>query len=110
MVIYEVNLRVKKHIETEFLAWLKTHIDEMLTLPGFSRATVYTRSAQEENSEPALLITVHYNLSSRDDLENYFAKDALRMRQQGKNRFAGNFTADRRILYYESVSEIVSKN
>ena len=42
--------------------------------------------------------SIHYRLKNRESLENYFREHAQRMRQEGLRRFAGKFSAHRRIL------------
>lgn len=102
-VIYEVNLEVQPQISGEFEAWLDEHIAELLALPGFCSAQRFRRVAAEEGrSGPdggPVLLTVHYTLSSREALEEYFQTHAPRMREAGLKRWPGQFTATRRILY-----------
>ena len=96
MVIYEVNLSVEPDIAQTYCAWLQKHIEEILALEGFLKATWY-------NIEPASEIAqkqycIHYSLSDRDALERYFKEDAPRLREDGLKRFGGKFQASRRIL------------
>ena len=41
MIIYEVNLSIDTALETSFIAWLKTHINEMLKFDGFIDASLF---------------------------------------------------------------------
>ena len=40
MIIYEVNLSIETALETSFIPWLKTHINEMLKFDGFIDASL----------------------------------------------------------------------
>lgn len=93
-VIYEVNLVPEPAIAGQFDDWLNEHVREMLALPGFIDATI---SRVEREDGPAAR-TVHYELQSRESLEQYLAEHAPRMRQHGIDRFGDRFTATRRIL------------
>lgn len=95
MILYEVNVSVKSEIEKEYRAWLKTHIAEMLELPGFIRAETYEPT---EKTPDKIEITMHYFLDSIENMENYLKNHAPRMREDGVNRFKNQFSATRRIL------------
>jgi len=104
MLIYEVNLTVDEAIATEYSTWLREHIREMLKLDGFEAAAWYSRSddidALPGDDAPAgpRHWTIHYQVASQDHLQHYFDDAAERMRQDGKDRFGDQFTAERRIL------------
>jgi quinol monooxygenase YgiN len=93
MVVYEVNLTVDPSISEDFLAWLKGHVEEMLEFDGFLGAEIF---AAEGASPPQY--TVHYRLTDRQKLENYFQRHAQRMREDGLRRFPERFSATRRIF------------
>jgi quinol monooxygenase YgiN len=95
-VIYEVNLQAEPEIAADFAIWLKLHVDKMVALPGFLGARIYR---EEKSGELAPAWSVHYRLSSRAALEDYFKKHAGPMRQQGIERFGNRCTASRRILF-----------
>lgn len=92
--IYEVNLSVDPEVVEDYLGWLRPHIDEMLTLPGFESADLV---AWEGADEGWARFTVTYVLQSREDLTAYVEVHAPRMRGDGVNRFEGRFRATRRI-------------
>jgi len=95
-VIYEVNLDIDAGIYQTFRDWLQTHIQEMLTIPGFETAKVYQPLDNDDSSCEQLCI--HYLLTNKKHLENYFKNDAQRMRQDALQRFGDKFKANRRIL------------
>ena len=41
LICYEVNLEIDAAIEAEYRTWLRTHINEMLALPGFVSAQCF---------------------------------------------------------------------
>ena len=100
MILYEVNLQVDREIEDDYLAWLRPHIEEMLTFAGFIDAHLWTRAAEDEGEVPdqTARFTIHYQVTDREHLDAYFQGPAQRMRDDGLLRFEGQFTASRRIL------------
>jgi hypothetical protein len=109
MIIYEVNLVVKRKIADDYAAWLKGHIREMLQLPGFESAEWLSDEDfhEEEGADPRW--TVHYRLRSHDDFIRYAETDAERMRGEAIERFGRDFEATRRILRVEDAFERVPK-
>ncbi len=96
MIKYEVNLEINKTIDENFLEWLPHHIDEILKFKGFQNASIFTDNSCD--SELYCKITVHYELDSREDLQNYFDNHATTMRDKTVKMFGDNFKASRRIL------------
>lgn len=104
--VYEVNLKVQAQHASAFATWLKPHIEEMLGFEGFVDAHWYSRKASEEASQDTegdisdeVLWTVHYHLRDKAAFELYLRTHADRMRADGLKRFAGCFSATRRLLY-----------
>lgn len=98
MVIYEVNLSVSREIYADFMVWLKDHIKEMLTLPGFTQASLLKQEADVSELEE---LTVQYQLEKRSDLEKYFTEFAPKMREEGIKLFQDKFSAGRRVFNME---------
>lgn len=94
--IYEVTLSVDREIIAEFDAWLAQHVEEMLQIPGFIRANTF--AAEDDEAGKPRRVT-HYYLESEADLDNYLAGPAQIMRQSATERFAGRFSASRRVLH-----------
>ena len=92
MVLYEVNLVVQKHLDGDYLPWLQAHIEEMLEFQGFERASLWLETDSEQDD--ALRYTVHYEISSKADLETYFTEHAERMRGW-VNKFPEGVRAER---------------
>ncbi|MFT5501991.1 MAG: hypothetical protein ACI88G_002132, partial [Woeseiaceae bacterium] len=98
--IYEVTLSVDPDVIDEFDAWLVNHVEEMLEIPGFARASVFAAD-DDENGRPQRV--VHYYLDSEADLEQYLAGPADIMRQSAVEHFDVRFSASRRILHSTDV-------
>ena len=102
-VIYEVNLQIDADIVDEYVAWLVPHMQEMLTLPGFTSCqladTVDLSQGCVGAPDPgrSVHMTATYLLESREKLQEYFDVHAKRLRGDGTSRFTGKFSATRRI-------------
>ena len=96
MVLYEVNLAVKKSIIADFEVWLQDHVNQMLKIDGFESAQIFK---VEEDEQDYKSLTVVYRLKDRECLETYFSTKAAEMREDGLKKFSNNFKATRRILH-----------
>ncbi len=100
MVIYEINLELNPEIKDDFVSWLEDeHIDELLAQDGFYKAETFYRKTSEENGTNKDLLTIHYSVNSRKNLEDYFANESEKIRGKALEKFEGKFKIDRRILY-----------
>lgn len=97
MLIYEVNLKVDRAIESEYLAWLNDHVREMLELGCFEGAQIY-REEQDGSGDGQFRMVVHYQVRGRETLQRYFDEHAASMRADGLERFGARFSATRRVL------------
>jgi hypothetical protein len=101
-IVYEVNLDVDASIETEYRAWLRAHVDEILALPGFIGATVF--DVVDPKPAPGRIgICTHYRLADEASLLAYFEQHAPRLRADGVARFGDRFTASRRVLQVQPI-------
>lgn len=91
-VLYEVVITVAPEIRADYLAWLKPHMDEMLTFDGFLSAAMFVNSENENE------ITCHYRLKDQSAMNAYLEGPAKEMRADGVKRFGDNIRATRRIL------------
>jgi quinol monooxygenase YgiN len=96
MIIYEVSLSAEAAIAQPFLAWLRSHIAEMLALPGFVDAQLYRVDDPVESDRCGWCVA--YRLRDRAALDSYLDEHAAGMREDGLRRFGGRFRASRRIL------------
>lgn len=92
--LYEVNLAVDPDIWSDYLAWLRPHIQEVLALPGFEGAEMHRW--MERSEEGWIQVTVFYTLESGPALQDYLMMYAPAMRADGMERFHGKFRAWRR--------------
>lgn len=96
MIIYEVNISVEKSILQEYISWLEGHIQEITNYPGFVRANLSKEEQGDNESREKYAIC--YTVKTQADLQQYLAKYAQKMRQEGEEKFKGKFTITRRIL------------
>lgn len=97
MIVYEVNLFVKRDIEAAFRAWLPAHVRELVGLPGFTGASVFDR-IEPPGAADEFVICTQYRLTDAGALETYLHEHAPRMRGDGLARFGDSFRAERRVL------------
>lgn len=110
-LVYEVTLDVRPDVGEDFDAWLREHVEEMLSLPGFLSASIEhpedaedaglereeVSGSEEEPAAAWLRRVVRYRMRDRASLDRYLEEHAPRMRQQAVDRFGDRFTASRRI-------------
>ena len=100
MVIYEVNIAVNSEIHSDYEAWLKGHVEQLLKVPGFKTAKTYSRINEDEgDGSTKRLLTVHYFVESRGALQKYFETQAPELRRDAERLFGNKFVITRRILY-----------
>ena len=75
--VYEVTHTLEREIVADFDAWLSEHAEEMLSVQGIRRATVY---AADDDDEGRPRRVSHYHFESDEDLENYLSGPAATMR------------------------------
>jgi quinol monooxygenase YgiN len=97
VIIYEVNLFVRRALEAEYRAWLDAHVREIVALPGFESAEVFERLEPAPAAGEFVLCT-QYRLRDADALEHYLREHAARLRADGVARFGDGFRAERRVL------------
>ena len=95
-VIYEVTVACDPAVDADLRDWLPDHVAAMVELPGFTGARILDVVPGGEGEWPAH--TVHYTLTDRAALEEYFASHAERMREATERRFGDAVRMQRRIL------------
>ena len=95
MIIYEVNLTISPKIYDEFIIWLNTHIDKMLSYKGFDSCNTYIVESTEKDFKK---ICLHYYIKNNLLLNDYLLNHSSEMREEGIIKFKDNFSATRRIL------------
>eukprot|EP00123_Amoebidium_parasiticum_P013458 comp21967_c0_seq1/m.31698 comp21967_c0_seq1/g.31698 ORF comp21967_c0_seq1/g.31698 comp21967_c0_seq1/m.31698 type:complete len:116 (-) comp21967_c0_seq1:426-773(-) len=103
-IVYEVDLEVDADIVDRYLAWLKPHVETVMSYPGFTSATI--RTVEGEGANGRKLFCVQYVLSNRQSLQEYFDTHAERMRSDGNSRWGGKFSATRRVMQVTSAFRV----
>jgi hypothetical protein len=100
MVLYEVNLTVNKEIQTEYLAWMPGHLQDMLQFDGFNKANFWEELPMDPTASPTATrhFVAQFEITNYDYLQNYFKHHATRMRQEAIDKFGNKFSANRRVL------------
>lgn len=96
-LIYEVNLEIDAAIADAYRAWLREHVAQMLTLPGFLAAQVF-EVLDPPPASGRIALCCQYRLCDADALQAYFDHHAATMRADGIARFGDRFRATRRVL------------
>ncbi len=94
-VIYRVSLDVEAEIAEEFRTWLQGHVDEMLKLPGFLGARIL--EDLDLDGRGGVRLHAEYRIKDRPAFDAYLSEHADRMRQEGQERFGGQFKAGREL-------------
>jgi hypothetical protein len=97
MIIYAVELEMDAALRDEYLAWLRGHVAEMLTLPGFIGAEILQRH-EPPAAAGRTVVAAHYRLRDRAAFDRYLTEHAPRMRAAGLARFGDRVQAARQLL------------
>jgi len=97
VIVYEVNLFVRREVEAAYRAWLDAHVREIVALDGFEGAEVFERRDPAAAAGELALCT-QYRLRDAAALEAYLREHAPRLRADGVARFGDAFRAERRVL------------
>ena len=97
-VVYEVSITADPDIGAAYEAWLNTHIEDVLALPGFEGAVLFVDGDVSPAEGAAPKWIVQYRLTNRAAFDRYLAEDAPRMRQEGQEKFGDQFRAERRVF------------
>ena len=92
--IYEVTLNIDGEVADDIDSWLANHIEEMLLIPGFISANVFSLADDQDRVRRV----THYRLEDNAALEQYLAGPASVMRQATIEKFGERFEAKRRVL------------
>jgi len=97
VIVYEVNVFVRREIEPAYRAWLDGHVREIVALPGFLGAQVFERR-EPPAAEGEFAVCMQYQLRDAQALQDYLREHAPRLRADGMARFGDKFRAERRVL------------
>lgn len=95
--VYEVDIDIDAVIESDYRAWLAAHVAEILSLDGFTGATM--SDVLDPPPPPGRVhLCVQYRLADAASLDAYLRDHAPRLRAQGIARFGDAMRATRRVL------------
>ena len=97
MIVYEVNLFVRREIEARYREWFDAHVREMVALDGFLGAEVFERR-DPAAAEGEFALCAQYRMRDAAALDAYLREHAPRLRADGIARFGDAFRAERRVL------------
>ena len=93
MYIYNVTVNIDDSVHEEWLSWIREHIPQVLATGRFSEAKLTRVLVEEEKG--GVTYSVQYRAKSRQDLDDYYAHDAERLRGEGLSKFADKMLAFR---------------
>ena len=101
MIIYNITANIDQSIHDEWLTWIKEHIPKVLATGKFIEAKLTRVLVEEELGGTSY--SIQFRAKSREALEDYYAKDADKLRQEGIARFAD------KMLTFRTELEIVDE-
>ena len=96
-VLYEVNLEVDRDVADDFVAWLRAHVAQMLSLPGFLGVQVHD-VLDPLADDGRIGLCLQYRMRDMGALHAYLRDHSAGMRADGIARFGDRFRASRRVL------------
>lgn len=113
IVIYEVNLDIKKDAYEKNKDWLLAHIKDMVNLNQFIKVNIFHQlnlDPTNDSHHRSHRITAQYFVPSYKHLETYLAKQAKHMRNQVLEVFKDNYNVFRRVFSCEQIFERQTAN
>ncbi len=98
MIINEVNISIAQDVRDSFAEWLKVHAQDMVATGCFKDAKYFEVKDFENPAGKSCKFTTHYFADSLEDLDRYLNNYAAKLRQDGIDKFGGQFNASRRLL------------
>jgi len=97
MYIYNVTIKVKNEIKTDWLQWLQLeHIPEVLATGCFSTATILQLLEVDDSEGPTY--AVQYHAESKANYNLYINKYASPLRDKSYQKWGDQFIAFRSIM------------
>jgi hypothetical protein len=94
MYIYNVTINIDESVHDEWFKWMREkHIPDMLSIGKFSKAKMSQVMVKEEMG--GITYSVQYTTDSLETLQEYYAEDASKMRDEGLRLFKDKFVAFR---------------
>lgn len=109
MYIYNVTINVENSVHAEWLVWIQDHIQKVLATGYFLSAKMTEVLVEEEMG--GFTYSIQYTAKTREDLDEYYAKDADRLRQEAMIKYANKMLTFRTELkIVQEFYPIVSSN
>jgi hypothetical protein len=89
-MIYRVEVKVQPEISARYKAWISSHIEEVITNPGFTEAILMIDATETHFS-------VDYICQSEELLDDYLKNRAPALREKAFKEFGDKFLATREI-------------
>jgi hypothetical protein len=107
MIIYNVTINIDDSVHSEWRAWMKEHIPQVLATGLFTKA-IFTKVLIEEEMG-GTTYSVQYHAHSKRALNQYHQQHAQQLQSEGMKRFGDKMLAFRTEL--ELIDEFtVTKN
>jgi len=97
-LIYEVHVELPAEIFTDYMAWLREHVDEMLSLKYFTGADILEAKDLSETANANRHLKVHYKLANQQNLDDYLKIAAPALRGRLPERFRSSLRFSRYAL------------
>ena len=98
MILYIVNVTVKKDIQDEWLNWMKEiHIPNVLKTGYFVKADIYNIILPAKSGNE-VSFSVQYESESYEKFMSYTVKESKRLQKEHANRFENNVKAERYVI------------
>ena len=96
MIIYSVTIHIQKDVETEWLQFMQEkHIQDVINTGYFTHATI--RRVITGNETTSTTYNMEYFVENLEEYHAYLKNAAAEMQKDVLDRFAGKFSAERKI-------------
>lgn len=98
MLIYSVNVTIKKEIEEEWLKWMKeVHLSDVISTGYFNTWKLF-KIIIPASTNDEVSYSVQYSIDSLIKYEDYAKNHASALQAEHANKFPGKFKAARALL------------
>lgn len=86
MYIYNVTINIDEAVHNEWLTWMESHILDVLNTGRFSSAKLTEVLVEEEMGGKTY--SIQYTANTREDLNDYYANEAEKLREESSKKFS----------------------
>ena len=99
MIVYVVNINIRKEVEKEWLSWMKEkHIPEIMSLKIFTKNKIFKIFYPKSENENYNSYCIKYYTNSLTDYNLYNKKYSVEIQKKHSIKYKDLFTAKRKIL------------